>query len=62
MLTLINQFLEAKSNREINDLVNQNLDVLNANPRLYSFVRNARKRINRIKREQKDSWKIYQMN
>jgi hypothetical protein len=61
MTNLINKFLEAKNNQEINDLVNENIQILNKNPRLFSFARNARKRINRIRKEQKRNWN-YQMN
>ena len=62
MENLINKFLEAKTNQEVNEIVNENIDLLNENPRLFSFARNARKRINRIRREQKKNWKIYEMN
>lgn len=61
MTNLINKFLEAKSNSEINEIVNENLETLNKYPRLFSFAKNARKRINRIRREKKKSWKL-QMN
>jgi hypothetical protein len=62
MTNLINKFLEAKSNQQVNEIVNENIDLLNENPRLFSFARNARRRINRIKREMKKSFKIYEMN
>jgi hypothetical protein len=62
MTNLINKFLNAQSNQEVNEIVNQNIDLLNENPRLFSFARNARRRINRIKREMKKSFKIYEMN
>jgi len=62
MTNLINKFLNAQSNQEINNIVSENLEFLNANPRLFSFARNARRRIARIKREMKKSFKIYEMN
>jgi hypothetical protein len=62
MTNLINKFLGAETNQEVNNLVNENIDLLNANPRLFSFVKHARKRINRIRKEQKKSYKIYEMN
>jgi len=62
MTKLIIKFLEAKSNQEVNDIVNENIDLLNANPRLYTFARNARRRINKIRKEKKTNWKIYEMN
>jgi len=62
MTNLINKLLEAKSNQEVNNIVSENIDLLNANPRLFSFVRNARKRICRIRKEKKQNWKIYEMN
>jgi hypothetical protein len=61
MTNLINKFLEAKSNQQVNEIVNQNIDLLNENPRLFSFARNARRRIARIRREQKRTWYL-QMN
>ena len=62
MTKIILQFLEAQSNQEINEIVNENIEFLNANPRLFSFARNARKRINRVQKEMRKSWKTYQMN
>ena len=59
---IIIKFLDAKTNQEVNDIVNENLELLNANPRLYNFAKKAKKRINLIKREKSVSWKIYELN
>lgn len=47
---LINDLLNANSISEINDLVFKYTDLLDENRRLYSFVSNARKRINNLRR------------
>ena len=52
----------ARTNQEINDIVNANIDYLNENPRLFSFAKNARRRIARVQREKKKSWALYEMN
>jgi hypothetical protein len=62
MKALIIKFTEAKTNQEVNNLVNENLEILNENPKLFIFAKNARKRINRIRREKAKSWKLYEMN
>ena len=62
MTKLILQFLNAKSNQEITRLVNDHLEILNENPKLFTFVKNARKRVNRIRKEKMKSWKTFEMN
>ena len=59
---IIIKFLEAKTSQKVNDIVNENLELLDANPRLYNFARKARKRINLIKKEKSVSWYTYEMN
>jgi hypothetical protein len=55
-MTLITKFQDCQTNDEVNHVVWDNIDLLNDNPRLYSFARNARRRINRIKRERVKSF------
>ena len=62
MTNLINKFLNANSNREVNQIVNDNLDLLNKTPALFIFAKNARRRITKIQREKRKSWMIYEMN
>lgn len=56
------KFMLANTEQEVDKLVNENFDILNANPHLFSFARNAQRRIARIQREKQKSWKIYQLN
>jgi len=58
---IIYSFAGCNSNKEVNDLVNKHLDFLNANPEYFKYPRNARRRIHRLRREIKESWKL-QMN
>ena len=55
------QMMEATTNQELNKIRDENLDFLHENPELYSSLRQARKRINRIRKESKRNWKL-QMN
>jgi hypothetical protein len=48
---LINDFLNATSIKEVDALVFQYCELLDECSRLYSFARNARKRINNLRRE-----------
>ena len=59
---LINKFLEARTNQEVNSIVNDNIEELNNDPKMFKFARNARKRIARLRREVKTSWKTYELN
>jgi len=62
MKNLINKFLNARTNQEVNDIVNDNIEELNNNPKMFQFARNARRRITRLRREANKSWKIYELN
>ena len=62
MKNLINKFLEAITNQEVNNIVNDNIEELNNDPKMFKFARNARKRIARLRREANNSWKIYELN
>ena len=62
MKNLINKFLEARTTQEVNSIVNDNIEELNNDPKMFKFARNARKRIARLRREVKTSWKIYELN
>jgi hypothetical protein len=55
---IINAFLLCDKNSEVNEIVNLNIDYLNANPRLWLCARNARRRIARIRREKFKSYNI----
>jgi hypothetical protein len=61
MTKLIYQLMNCQNNQEVNDLINGNIDFLNDNPKMFSFVKNARKRINRIRREKMKTWN-YMLN
>jgi hypothetical protein len=62
MTAIINQFLEANTNEEVNQIVWSHIDIMNENPALYSFARNARRRINRIRKEKMKSFHIFELN
>ena len=62
MTKIIIAFLEAQSTQEVNNIVSENLEFFNENPRLFTFAKNARKRIYRVQKEMRKSWEIYQMN
>jgi len=62
MKNLINKFLEARTNQEVNSIVNDNIEELNNDPKMFKFARNARKRIARLRRETNNSWKTYELN
>ena len=53
---IIYSFAGCTTNKDVNDLVNKNLDFLNDNPAYFKYPRNARRRINRIRREKAKSW------
>jgi hypothetical protein len=59
---IIFALMTANSNADVNRIVDENLDILNMYPALFKHVRNARRRINRIRREKTKSWKIYELN
>lgn len=52
----------AISDKEVNDIIADNFDLLSGDVKLWKFVRNAKKRICRIKREKQKSWLVYEMN
>lgn len=58
---LINDFLSATTIKEVDSLVFQYSELLDENPRLYTFARNSRKRIHNLRREMKKSYS-YQLN
>jgi hypothetical protein len=59
---LINDLLNANSISEINDLVFKYTDLLDENRRLYSFVSNARKRVNNLRRMKFQNIEIIYLN
>ena len=54
--------MEARTNQEVNSIVNDNIEELNNDPKMFKFARNARKRIARLKREKMIHWKAYELN
>jgi hypothetical protein len=52
----------ANTEQEVDKLVNENFDILKANPNLFSLARNAQRRIARIRIEKYKSWKIFEIN
>ena len=61
-IQLINDLLNANSISEINDLVFKYTDLLDENRRLYSFVSNARKRVNNLRRMKFQNIEIIYLN
>jgi len=59
---LINDLLNSNSINEINDLVFKYTDLLDENRRLYSFVTNARKRVNNLRRMKFQNIEIIYLN
>jgi hypothetical protein len=62
MNNLVYLIMTAKDNSELNEIVNANLEFLNENPRLFTLVKDTRKRIARVRKEKNVSWKIYELN
>jgi len=62
MTTIINALLSADTTAEVNEIINQNLDMLNENPRLWSFVKGARKRIHNMRRQKLFNTEIIYLN
>lgn len=56
--SLINDFINAVSIKEVDSLVFQYSDMLDENPRLWTFARGARKRIHNLRREIKKSYSL----
>jgi len=54
--------LEARTNQEVNSIVNDNIEELNNDPKMFKFARNARRRIARLRREANKSWHIFELN
>jgi len=52
-----NAFIACRIIQEVNDIVINNIDFINIYPFLLKFAREARVRINRIRREKEKSWK-----
>jgi hypothetical protein len=57
--SLRNAFISCQLNADVNELVNKNILFLNDNPKLWIFPRDARRRINRLRRETIKSWNLY---
>lgn len=55
---LIIDFLNATSIKEVDSLVFQYSELLDENPGLYKFPRNARKRLHNLRREIKKSYSL----
>lgn len=51
----------ASSDKEVSNIINDNLEYFADNPDLFKYVKNAKRRISRIKREKYKSWK-FQLN
>ena len=62
MKNLINKFLDARTNQEVDSIVNDNYIYMDENPMAYKFANNAKKRIARLRREANKSWRIFEMN
>ena len=59
---LLYSLMYADTNSDVNAIVNENIEYLNDNPGLFTYVKNARKRISRIRKEMKNSWKVFELN
>jgi hypothetical protein len=55
-------FMDAETNKEVSEIITQNLDFLNKNPRLYSFARNARRRINGLRKAKRQNTPVSELN
>lgn len=51
----------ANSDKEVSNIIADNFDLLSEDVKLWKFVRNAKRRICRIKREKMKTWK-FQLN
>ena len=51
-------FMNASTTKEVDHLVFQYSDLLDENPGMWKFPRNARKRLSNLHRERKDSFKL----
>jgi len=59
---LINDLISASKTSEIDDIVFKYTDLLDENRRLYSFVSNARKRVNNLRRMKFQNIEIIYLN
>ena len=53
---IIYSLVRSTSNFDVNLIVNTNIDFLNANPFMFTYVNRARNRINRLRKLQ---WEMY---
>lgn len=62
MKEITTAFMEARTISDIENLKFKYADELEENPALWKCVKNARKRINLIRKEVRKSFKTYEMN
>jgi hypothetical protein len=55
-------FMDAETNSEVSEIIHQNLQFLNQNPKLYTFARDARHRINGIRKAKRQNTPICELN
>lgn len=59
---LIYSLMFADNENEVHKAISENLETLFEYPELWIFIRNANRRIRRIKREKQKSWMLAEMN
>lgn len=53
---------ECRTTKEVDNVVNEHIDFIEKHSDLLKFARQARIRINRVRREARKSWKTYELN
>jgi hypothetical protein len=59
---LINALMKADTIKEVINIVDHNADFFEINPNLYVHVHNAKRRINRIRKEKMKSYNLSELN
>jgi ABC-type Zn uptake system ZnuABC Zn-binding protein ZnuA len=54
--------MSATNEHEVNDLIADNLEMIFDDPHLWTHIRNAKRRLRRIRREKQKSWFVYELN
>jgi hypothetical protein len=58
----IYSLMDAGTEKEVSNIVTDNLELLFNYPELWRYVRNSKRRIKRIKREKMKHWYVFEMN
>jgi hypothetical protein len=60
--SLTEKLMNCKTDKDISDVVFDNLEFLNRNPRMFTLVNDARKRVKGLFKVQVDAWGLTKLN